>query len=689
MMLTTHLIATTSWKRPALSRLASIGLLVLLPVTASAQSVSLPLASQSIQPPIVAQPVQTPSVVETPPQQPHQAKVQKVSDALRIPATDVRLLADRTVTLPFLGLKLELYKILDEKTGDSHHLALDSTGAQVDYEALQQEERALRYQQYGNMQVALHDLVARGDQSTIPVLIKLNVAEQEVDKESASADTLGEENTVFSRALISPVLRQPLKATEVLRTAFERIKHQIPEAVAESGPFVITMLSPAAIRALSRDPDVAFIGIHDEQEIPDYPTIAESLPTTRTNTVHSYGTKGAGVKIAVLEGGTTTKPTACFNIGAIQDAGAGSNDHMTKSVAIIGNRYNGGACNGSWEGYAPSATVLIANKGDYVERYNWAKTKGVNVITMSWHYPSEETDGDLHSRDIYFDYVTTHYPWPTVFTSAGNQASSGAYASGKGYNFFGVGNVENDGDGNRCNDVIASSSSWEDPTTPHNDREIPEIASPGSRHDLIGSSFGGTSAATPVTAAIASLLMSKNTSLKIWPEAIRAILLASANYQKGDGTNWSKFADGKDGTGMTNTYFAYHTANKRETSTTAQFRAHDYGTMTKAKINGAFFEKTWKAKTFTTNGRIRVALTWNSKTTRTSSVLDADLDLWVYDPDMRLVATSTTWDSSYEFVEFTPRKTGQYTIKVRGYSVPNNFSSYYGVAWTTHYDLCQ
>jgi hypothetical protein len=34
--------------------------------------------------------------------------------------------------------------------------------------------------------------------------------------------------------------------------------------------------------------------------------------------------------------------------------------------------------------------------------------------------PAEETDGDLHSRDIYFDYVTTHYPWPTVFTSAGN-----------------------------------------------------------------------------------------------------------------------------------------------------------------------------------------------------------------------------------------------------------------------------
>ena len=48
----------------------------------------------------------------------------------------------------------------------------------------------------------------------------------------------------------------------------------------------------------------------------------------------------------------------------------------------------------------------------------------------------------------------------------------------------------------------------------------------------------------------------------------------------------------------------------------------------------------------------------------------------------------TTWDNSWEFVELTPAKPATYTIKVRGYSVPPDFSSWYGVAWTTHYDLC-
>jgi hypothetical protein len=403
------------------------------------------------------------------------------------------------------------------------------------------------------------------------------------------------------------------------------------------------------------------------------------------------GAKGSGVKIAVLESGTPTVSTACFNLGAIQDTTGAPSSHMTSSLGIIGNRYQSGNCNGPWQGYAPEAGILVANASSYTDGYDWAKLQGVNVVTMSWHFPSEETSGALHSRDVYFDYGVTHSPWPTIFASAGNQAdpTNGAYASGKGYNFFGVGNVLNDGDGDRCNDVISSSSSWKDPTSPHGDREVPEIASPGSRHDLLGTSFGGTSAATPVTASIAAVLMSHNPNVKIWPEAIRSILLATANFQDADGAVWSKYADGKDGTGLANTLYGAWTSGRREQNPVAQFRAHDYGSMGASDFSAGVFNKTWKAYTFTTNAAIRVALTWNSKTTSTSSsVLDADLDLWVRDPNNNLVAYSTTWDGSYEFVEFTPTLTGEYTIEIRGYTVPSDFFSYYGVAWTTHYDSC-
>lgn len=599
------------------------------------------------------------------------------------------ILDESKVVLPMSETELRLFKILQTDSGESRRLAVDQDANLVDYEEALARERGLHFEKFGVAQEELHRLVELGEQPALPVLIKYRVEEEFVDKGELEIDLDDDVKATAVQAAALEAQRRVERVTaELHRETMSQVSAEVADEIRPSGPFVSAVLPVEAIRELARDPRIAFIGMDEEKEIPDYPTIPESLPTTRTHLVHNVGTKGSGVKIAVLEGGTLTVSQSCFNIGAIQSSSPAANWHMTKSVGIIGNRYSGGGCGGSWQGYAPDAKVYLANVSNYKDRYDWASSKGVNVITMSWHFDSEETSGGLHSRDIYFDYWVTKYPYPTIFTSAGNEAESGAYASGKGYNFFGVGNVLNDGDGNRCDDVISGSSSWKNPTSPHNDREVPEIAAPGSRHDLLGTDFGGTSCATPVAASVAALLMSKNSSLKIWPEAIRAVMLATANYQQADGTNWSKYSDGKDGTGLINAWYGSLTAGRRETGTVPQYRAHDYGTMRASDFSGGYFNKTWKAKTYTTNARIRVALTWNSKVTTTSSVLDADLDLKVYDPDGALVAWSTTWDSNYEFIEFKPNKIGAYTIKIRGYSVPGSFQSYYGVAWTTHYDLC-
>ena len=621
-----------------------------------------------------------------PEEQEFELALRSLSGAVGFETERLLILNEARVTLPNLRTRLKLYKVLNTKTGDSWRVALDKENNPVDYDEILSKERALGYEKYGRMQAGLYRLVELGEARTIPVLIKYAVPEEQIDKGTMDLD-----QALETAARCDEIMDKVQQETAALfRETLRQFDLPEPDEVTPSGPFVSAELPPDVIRELSTHPRVAFIGLDQRIVVLDYPTIPESLPTTRADWVHGTGTKGAGIKIAVLESGGLAISASNFHIGATQVA-SGADWHMTKSVGIIGNQYNE-----SWEGYAPEATVYIANNSDYKQAYDWAKSQGVEVITMSWHDIDEETDGDLHSRDIYFDYVVVHYPWPTVFTSAGNQAASDAFSSGKGYNFFGVANVVNDGDGNRCNDTIqtgAYGSSYKNPTSPHSDREVPEVAAPGSRHELLGTSFGGTSCATPVTASIAALLMSTNTSLKIWPEAIRAILLATANYQNADGANWSSHLDGKDGTGMINAQYAYWTANRRETGTEAQYRAHDYGTMRASDFEAGFFEKTWKARTFTTNSRIRVAFTWNSKTAAadgapSSSVLDADLDLWVYDPDGHLVAWSATWDSNYEFVELTPSKTGEYTIKIRGYSVPDGFWSWYGVAWTTHYELC-
>jgi serine protease AprX len=615
-------------------------------------------------------------------------------------AEQLTILSESQARLRNLGTEATTYKVVDTESGESWRLALDARGRPADIDELLDKERAASRDRYGALQDALHQLVEEGraEDETIPVMLRYAIDEDPVDLDKRELGDAELDEKRFAE-LGARARRREQRVAGRARALHREVlaDHNIdPRRAGQpriSGPFVRARMPLRSLRQLGRDERIAFIGLDEEREVPDYPTIPQSLPTTRADTVQSSGFRGAGVRIAVLESGGLWRPAACFNIGSTQVSGAAANDHMTKSVGIIGNRYSSGGCSGSWQGYAPDASVLLANESAYQDRYDWARGQGVNVVTMSWHFPSEETSGSLHSRDVYFDYWVTRYPYPSVFTSAGNEEASDAFASGKGYNFLGVGNVLNDGDGNRCNDAISSDSSRKNPTSPHSDHEVPAVAAPGSRHDLLGSSFGGTSCATPVTAAIGALLMSRNTSLKIWPEAIRAILLATANYQRADGANYSKYVDGADGTGLINAYYGMFTAGRRESGATPQFRAHDYGLMTAADFSGGMFTKEWKAQTFSTSSRIRVALTWNSKVTASggspsSSVLDADLDLWIYDPDGILVAWATTWDNSWEFVEFTPAKTGAYTIKIRGYSVPSGFSSWYGVAWTTHYDLC-
>jgi subtilisin len=627
-------------------------------------------------------------------------RLRAVGKAAAIAPERLTILSESQASLPDLGAEVMTYKVVDRESGDSRRIALDARGRPQDVDELLAKEQAAARERRGVMQEALYELAeARGaEDETVPVMLRYGVDEDPIDLDKRELDDteLDERRVAALGEQARRQQRRVLRRAQALHREVVEA-HKLDPRVAGrprvSGPFVRSRVPLRALAELSRDERIAFIGLDDEKEVLDHPTIPQSLPTTRADTVHSSGFRGAGVKVAVLESGGLWKPAACFNIGATQVAGSAANDHMTKSVGIIGNRYSSGGCSGSWQGYAPDATVLLANESAYQDRYDWARGQGVNVVTMSWHFGSEETSGSLHSRDVYFDYWVTRYPYPSVLASAGNEAASDAFASGKGYNFLGVANVVNDGDGNRCNDAISGDSSRKNPTSPHSDHEVPGLAAPGSRHDLLGSSFGGTSCATPVTAAISALLMSANTSLKIWPEAIRAILLATANYQRADGADYTKYADGADGVGLINAHYARLTASQRESGTTPQFRAHDYGLMTASDFSGGMFTKEWKAQTYTTSSRIRVALTWNSKVAASggvpsSSVLNADLDLWIYDPDGYLVAFGTTWDNSWEFIELTPVKTGVYTIKVRGYSVPSDFSSWYGVAWTTHYDLC-
>jgi subtilisin family serine protease len=80
---------------------------------------------------------------------------------------------------------------------------------------------------------------------------------------------------------------------------------------------------------------------------------------------------------------------------------------------------------------------------------------------------------------------------------------------------------------------MAAFSSWQNPTT---GVETPQVAAPGVNISMLtcnapswtGYTSSGTSFSSPIAAGVAALVVSKQPALGSWPEAVRAIVMATA-----------------------------------------------------------------------------------------------------------------------------------------------------------------
>ena len=80
--------------------------------------------------------------------------------------------------------------------------------------------------------------------------------------------------------------------------------------------------------------------------------------------------------------------------------------------------------------------------------------------------------------------------------------------------------------------------------------------------------------------------------------------------------------------------------------------------------------------------RTRVAITWDTPTSYSqyASRPSADLDLRVVNASGSTVASSSSFDNTYEIVDFTPSATGTYTLRVIRYRCDAS-PAYLGWAW--------
>jgi hypothetical protein len=604
---------------------------------------------------------------------------------LRVTASGLQRLS---LLAPVRGKFIEVMKGSDRKTKAPIELAFNEQGRQIaPGRALLAAEKK-RVAQLGTLQKQLQERMqtARPDESLrVAIWARMDELIQPEDKRRLERVDREVERpqfvTVRERAMTE---RGELVAGLAKELGARELR------VDDAAPVVFARLRKDAIRELAKREDVAAVFLYEPDGIED---LNDSIAIANSDDVHSAGPKGSGVKVAVWESGPTSN--ANLVIEAKYTSSPSTSDHSENVHAIIKNKEASKP-----HGHAPECKLHSANDKD-LDALRWAvKEKGCTVVNQSFHRSSEPGSGSLSFDDVYKDWLVLHWPYPTICQAAGNYWSgdpdgisppSSEFVNHKGYNSLAVANHDDSAAG------MASSTVFRNPTTPHGDRELPELSANGTGVTADGITMTGTSQASPAAAGVAALLQSQDATLRSWPEGCRAILLAGATKNIAGDTWWQDVVDdddATDGSGAVHAYESHQIAkSRRSRNASPTRRGWDVGTLTSSDFDAqrlsTFSYKIQVPSFFFGPRHVKVALAWNSKVTTLSifgieipltSQLTVDLDLKVFDSRGVQVGYSGSWDNSYEIAEFDAIPGETYDIRIRRWSGTD--WTWYGIAWT-------
>lgn len=421
--------------------------------------------------------------------------------------------------------------------------------------------------------------------------------------------------------------------------------------------------------------------------------LSNALAIHRSTNIQAAPTEatGDGVKVCVFEGSPSSETDLC--IADKYDATpATTSTHCRHVCGMICNTEEG-----SPDGFAPDSSLYLAN--DYsLDALTWAvQEKGCTVVNQSFHRRAEAQECTPSFDDIYKDYLALTYPWPFISQAAGNYYEGDdddvdpiedEYVNHKGYNSLNAGNHVDDAT------AMVVGSVFRNPCSTHGDRELPEISANGDAVLSMGMTKTGTSMSSPCVAGVAAQLQSINATVKSWPEAMRAILMAGAERNVRDDYWYSDVLDGTDAHDGAGSLNAFNSARilknlvRRNNAPTPV--AWSCGRLSSDHIAHGMSTFCYRMHVphdtnfFSTKRHMRVALAWSStiggEGESLTSTLDVDLDVLVYDASGALVANSSSWDNSYEIVDFKATKGEDYEIRIRRWS--GSSPTYYGIAWT-------
>lgn len=498
------------------------------------------------------------------------------------------------------------------------------------------------------------------------------------------------------------------------------LERPLVEELAAAG-FQVVYASPDTPLILARLPKDAILGLAEHPAVAriwETRVMEEELDkvkrAVRATQAWAQGATGKGVRVGVSEVGAKARDANPYlslawnrsyescGYSAHGTAVAGiirgfqASDTLYRGLAFRSLLYYHGSCIGYWDRLK--------------EGWEKLRQKGVEIINASWG-----GDGDRvpDYTDMEIDAYVRNYG-KFMVKSAGNRASGVGcpYSDGDvtnpglGYNVTTVGNFDHNRTPTWTDDTMADTcSSFGDPKSSRGDREKPEVAAPGttvyaplsrSSSPWIGLVGSGTSYAAPVVSALAADLIQKEPKLKGWPEAIKAIIMASARNPVGETYR------GADGKGLHMSERAG--AGGVDFEAALQIATHQRGNWKKKTLYYSTFtpptasegardpegNRYFRYRVYWRAGKkVRVALVWDTNPTQTeysrTSRPSSDLDLRVFKDGVK-VAHSASFDNTFEVVEFTTPSTGVYEVRIylRRWNeggTTDAYRTYMGLAW--------
>ena len=422
-------------------------------------------------------------------------------------------------------------------------------------------------------------------------------------------------------------------------------------------------------------------------------TMASAGPAVQANWTSSSEDQGAGVRVAVVEyhnvrntGDLAGRVVASHSTSGALAFTSGGLDHPTWVAGAIAGR-------GTYPGVAPGAVIVSSSTGgggasltrdrQLIFAADWAASAaGGDADVVNASIGQDTATGSEEARR-YFDAMVNEDGRLAV-AAAGNFTTFGHWdilSPGTAYNVLTVGGIDDRNTAGRSDDRIwyypgSNGSNYHDRSgtawNSHGDFNKPNVSAPAaSVITANGLGASGTSVASPIVAGIAAQVIANLPSLALRPEVTRAIIMAGA-INRTPMPDGSKNAD-HEGTGTASALWA----NKLLAAGDTVNGGHRMGSMTAGQTVAQDIA-------VVAGQKVKVVLTWNSRTSGTSistrtDRLAADLDLRIVQPDGSVLG-SYTFDNNFEWVEFTASRSGTARLEIRQTRFEST-SERYGLAW--------